>query len=679
MVGDPKQAIYRFRGADVGSYAEARGAIARRWPNNIVQITANFRSRPGILSHINRCFATPLSAQNQPGYVELAPTLDPPDRDLPCAAKITIDLPPDSRAAWIRDAEAEAVADLCVRLIGNVTVQDEDGALAPLTPGGIALLAPTGSELWRYERAFEARGLPIASQAGKGLFRRQEVQDLVALLRVLADGGDTLGFGALMRGPLVGLSEEELLDITAGLPPLADRPDAIPRFSLATDPDHVAHPVARRVLTILQDLRRRARATTPALLLAEAVERLAVRSILSAREGDRSARAAANVEALLERARPYGIKGMKRFARDVSRDWRDGAAYSEGRVDADGDAIEIITIHSAKGLEWPVVIPINTATLLRSREPFVHRADDDTLHWVIGDVVPPELRAALETDDESQMRERERLWYVACTRARELLIVPELAQAEQKSWARVVNLGHHALPELDVSRLTPAPMPTIADPPNMQTAELFATERAIVEEAAIPLIWVRPSDLDPDRLEAVEAITLDAGDAPEVDLPVGAGRVRGLLLHKMMEEVLTHEVVEDVERLAGRARELIAELVMDPEGGDGLPDADEIAVTVWRTLQLPEVVALRDRLIPEWPVYALFKSGSQCNALAGRIDAIAFDGDRAEVVLDWKSDVNPSEEIVRIHCGQLKDYLRATKARRGALVYMTPGLVHWVK
>ena len=88
-------------------------------------------------------------------------------------------------------------------------------------------------------------GLPIASQAGKGLFRRQEVQDLVALARVLADGGDTLAFGALMRGPLVGLSEEELLDITAGLPPLADRPDAIPRFSLATDPDHVSSSTSR--------------------------------------------------------------------------------------------------------------------------------------------------------------------------------------------------------------------------------------------------------------------------------------------------------------------------------------------------------------------------------------------------------------------------------------------------
>ena len=151
---------------------------------------------------------------------------------------------------------------------------------------------------------------------------------------MLADGADTLAFGALMRGPIVGLSEEELLDITGGLAPREDRPDAIPQFSLATVPDHVAHPVARRVLTILQDLRRRVRSTTPALLLVEAVERLAVRPILSAREGDRSARAAANVEAFLERARPYGVKGMKHFARDVNRDWRDGAAYNEGRVDA---------------------------------------------------------------------------------------------------------------------------------------------------------------------------------------------------------------------------------------------------------------------------------------------------------------------------------------------------------
>jgi CRISPR-associated exonuclease Cas4 len=678
MVGDPKQSIYRFRGADVSSYGDARDAIKRRWPGNIVQITANFRSRPAILTHINYCFAAPLSSKGQPGYVPLAPTIDQPDHELPCAARITIEVPPDSRPAEIRDAEAEAVADLCTRLIGNLMIVGDNGELAPLTPGGIALLAPTGAELWRYERALEARGLPIASQAGKGLFRRQEVQDFVALVRVLADASDTLAFGALMRGPLVGLTEEELLDITAMLLADTSRPNAIPRFSLMTGADHVDHPVARRVLTILQDLHRRARATTPALLLAEATERLTVRSILSAREGDQSARAAANVEAMLERARPYGVKGLKRFVRDLSRDWHLGGAFNEGRVDAEGEAIELITIHSAKGLEWPVVIPINTATLQRSREPFVHRVDGDTLHWVIGDVAPPDLLAALEIDNESLMRERERLWYVACTRARELLIVPELPQADRKSWARIVDMAHDVLPSLDVLRMTPIRTATSADHPNSQTVELFEAERAAIDATAIPLTWIRPSDHDPDRIPTAEAVVLEPGDVPEVETPIGAGRIRGLVLHKLMEEVLTGELVDEVREFAGRARELLGEL--DPDSGEGgaLPDAYEIATTAWGTLRLPEIAALRGRLVPEWPIYARLFDRLGRKALAGRIDAIAFSGERADVVIDWKSDVDPSENDMHFHAGQLEDYLRVTDAARGALVYMTRGLVRWV-
>jgi CRISPR-associated exonuclease Cas4 len=678
MVGDPKQAIYRFRGADIGSYAQARAAIERQWPDNIIQVTANFRSRPDILTHINRCFAHPLSSDGQPGYVSLTPTLDGPDHDLPCAARITVDLPPDPRPAQIRDAEAEAVADVCTRLIGNLRVRNEDGEIVSLTAGGIALVAPTGAELWRYERALEQRGLPIASQAGKGLFRRQEVQDLLALARTLADSNDTLAFGALMRGPLVGLTEEELLDITAALPPRPDRPDALPRFALLTDLDQVAHPVARRTLQILQDLRRRARSTTPALLLAEAVERLAVRPILRAREEDRSARAAANVEAFLERARPYSVRGLKKFVRDLAREWRDGTPRSEGRVDGEGDAIEIITIHSAKGLEWQVVIPINTGTLLRSRERFVYRATDETLHWLIGEVIPPALLGALQSEDDSLARERERLWYVACTRARELLIVPELPQAEQRSWARIVDLAHRDLPLLDLSRLAPIGRAIDVDLPNAQTQEVFETERAAIAAAARPLHWSRPSDRDSDRMPLVETIPIELGDVPETELTVGAGRVRGLILHKLMEEVLTGELAEDASDFAARTCELLDQLEIGAEDGNELPDPNEIAATALRTLNLPDIAALRPHLVPEWPVYATLANQPELTFIAARIDAVAFEEEQALVVLDWKSDVSRAEQETHIHIAQIKEYMKAIGAPRGALVYMTSGLVHWV-
>ncbi|RVK33830.1 UvrD-helicase domain-containing protein [Sinorhizobium meliloti] len=678
MVGDPKQAIYRFRGADIGSYVLARSAIERQWPRNIVQVTANFRSRPGIIRHVNRCFAGPLGSRHQPGYVPLTETLADPEHGMPCAARITIDLPPDPRSAEIREAEAEAVADLCARLVGNLRVSDENGNEAPLRPGGIALLAPTGAELWRYERALEHRGLPIASQAGKSFFRRQEVQDMLALSRVLADPTDTLAYGALMRGPLVGLTEEELLDITAALPVDPQHPDSLPRFSVLTDPEHVAHPLAFRVLSILQELRRRARASTPAFLLAEAAERLALGSILAARESDRGARAAANVEAFIERARPYGVRGLKKFVRDLAKEWHAGKSHSEGRVESEGDAIEIITIHSAKGLEWPVVIPINSGTLLRSREPFVHRAADDTLHWLIGDVVPPDLALAFDSDAESQAREHERLWYVACTRARELLIIPELPQAEQRSWARVIDLAHRELPTIDLPRMASSPRRQEPEQPNPQTAEIFAGERAAVAAVSTPLQWLRPSDKDADRVPSSAALAVELDEPLEPGIPIGAGRVRGLVLHKLMEEVLNGELGDEVPALAARARALLAELVAGIEAGAPLPGAEEVALTAWRTLRLPDIVALRPRLVPEWPFYRMIADQPGPVALAGRIDAIAFEDGGPSVLVDWKSDIAPNEQNLRDHARQLSDYLEATGAARGALIYMTPGIIRWI-
>ena len=118
---------------------------------------------------------------------------------------------------------------MCSRMIGRVPVYDHaTREMRPCRAGDIALLAPTGTDLWRYEEALEERGIPVATQAGKGLFRRQEIQDLIAMTRVLADGRDTLALGSLLRGPLVGLTEEHLLDVVWSLPTQNSRPEGIP-------------------------------------------------------------------------------------------------------------------------------------------------------------------------------------------------------------------------------------------------------------------------------------------------------------------------------------------------------------------------------------------------------------------------------------------------------------------
>jgi CRISPR-associated exonuclease Cas4 len=680
MVGDPKQAIYRFRGADIGSYGEARDAIRRQWPTHVLQIASNFRSAPAILDYVNRQFGAALGAEGQPGYVELSPTRAAADHGLPCVAKRTLELPPFSKVNAIRDAEATSIAEICDHLIGNLKVRDEDGNLSPLKPRGVALLAPTGTQLWRYERALEARGLPIAPRAGKNLFRRQEIQDLFALARTLADSNDTLAFGSVMRGPLVGLTEEELLDITAELPVREDASDLPARFSIRTDPSEVSHPVAKEALSILRDLKGRSFATTPALLLSEAVEKLTLRPLLVAREGNRLARADANVEQFLEIARGYGVKGLKRFVQDVSSEWTaEYAERAEGRVDSDG-AIELVTMHSSKGLEWHVVILINTTAVLVNRSPFVHRMQDNTLHWMVGEVKPPELALALETENQALAGERQRLWYVACTRAKDLLVIPAVPSVGRPTWAQVIDSPEHGLPELGLSGMHPVPRAVPTEPQNLQTRNLFEEQDAAVRAGTRLVKWVRPSEQDPDLSSTAESLVVDSTtERLEVPAPVGAGRLRGLLLHKLIEEVLNGEVAEDAEELVRRGRELTEQLADETSRNGDLPQAEELGQTVLATLRLPEIARMRPSLIPELPVYKVLSDEPDHIVLVGRVDAALVEGDKTLIILDWKSDVEPTLLDVQIHRGQLREYMRATGAPRGALVYMTTGNIQWVE
>ena len=133
----------------------------------------------------------------------------------------------------------------------------------------------------------------------------------------------------------------------------------------------ISNTVLRETLAVLQNLARKARRTTPYHLLAEAVEELHVRPILKARHPRGTERALANVELVLEMARAYAGRGIGDFARALWQRWNDGDAQAEGRPDAEADAVSIISMHSAKGLEWPIVIPINSTTVPWSDTDFL--------------------------------------------------------------------------------------------------------------------------------------------------------------------------------------------------------------------------------------------------------------------------------------------------------------------
>jgi CRISPR-associated exonuclease Cas4 len=442
MVGDPKQAIYRFRGGDLKTYMRAMDAVTSQFPGNIVEINANFRSRERILKHVDDCFAERLG-QQKCGYKSFDATIDDDSTRGPAIARFPYLFTPTKYIEDARDADARVVAKLCAGIVGNLRVLRANNTIAVAEPGDTALLTPTTTDLWRYEHAFEEKGLPVSSQAGKNLYRRQETQDFVALVRALADSRDTLALGAVLRGPLVGLPERDLLDIAQSL-----RDRNLDPLSIQTSPADISHALGARVMTILHDLWRKRRGTTPHALLSEAIERLRIAASTAARFKHQCARGLGNLFSLMERARAYHVRGLKQFAIDLGAEWEGGISFDEAPPDHRGDAIEIVTIHKAKGLEWPVVIPINLASMPQRSDEFFFKPGEGTgpgtVHWTFGEIASSTLAQVIAEDAVEAAEERMRQLYVACTRAIDLLIIPAPSESPVESWHHFFDLkiGH---------------------------------------------------------------------------------------------------------------------------------------------------------------------------------------------------------------------------------------------
>jgi ATP-dependent exoDNAse (exonuclease V) beta subunit len=690
LVGDPKQAIYRFRGADVRAYVGARTALTEQDPQSLIHIDVNFRSCGPILEHVNQQFAAPLAQGGQPGFTPLQ-SFHPARDGSPCVATLKVAVAGEdgkASADEMRDGEADAVARLCAHLIGNETIKDpETGEPRHCRAGDIALLAPTGAQLWRYEQALEDRGIPVATQAGKGLFRRQEIQDLIAVTRVLADGRDTLALGALLRGPLVGLTDEELLDL------LWEQRDGgtggVPGLSLNLDSDRVTHVLAREVLKKLQGLRLQVRSTTPHNLLSQAVDEFRVRPLLMQRGGRQAERSLANVDLFLNLSRPYDVRGLTAFSDAMRTAWEDESRAVEGRPDAQEESVALFSMHASKGLEWPVVIPINGATTVMPPSQEVVSRIDNTLFCPILGVAPAGHSDALEAEKSELERERIRLWYVAATRAREMMVIPSLdSQLSKNAWSELIDLGAQNLPAIEVPDEVAPVAPGHAEPANEQTHEGFQAEAATVASASRQIVWAVPSREEDvgkplEHVETLEVHVPSAGDGGELTSAyanVQGGRERGLVLHKLLEEVLTGETPEDATALAARATELAGMLgtTISDNPAEGL-SAVELAATARKALALDVVVALRPMLVPEFNVYSSNTVEGKEHVRTGIVDAVAYSDDGKPVaLLDWKSDIEPTGASINHYKAQVRSYLEMTGTPKGYVVFATTGAVHEV-
>ena len=299
----------------------------------------------------------------------------------------------------------------------------------------------------------------------------------------------------------------------------------------------------------------------------------------------------------------------------------------------------------------------------------------------------PSGYAAARDDEKAELdRERVRLWYVAETRARELLVLPRLdVAAASTAWLSIVDLALLDLTALDLDRHPPEVDVVDTGPENEQTREVFAAEAATIAEHQRNIVWRVPSrdegTAGPVVREEVPAILITDGDgAPaesEAAATIQGGRERGIVLHKIIEEILTGETAETMPAMVARTGALIRALgrpvVDDP--ALGLAPA-ELAGCVVRALSLPEVAALRPGLLPEFPLYASTVTEAHEEVTTGIADAIAFGPDGArQVIIDWKSDVDLAPETIQHYRAQMRAYLDATGAERGLVVAVTSGTV----
>ncbi|MDW5267388.1 MAG: UvrD-helicase domain-containing protein [Edaphobacter sp.] len=672
LVGDPKQAIYRFRGADIVSYVQARELI-KADGGSLVPITVSFRSTEQVVTHINKVYRDVFAAVGQPGFTPLAHLRDDKGPevqilDLPVPPELIPTGKKTPSIEVLRRIEAKIVAETCKRIIGSCDILGKVGKLKKATPGDIALLMPGGTDFWLYEAELERAGIPISAQAGKGFLNRQEILDLTALARLLSDPRDTLALGAFLRGPVLGFTDEEILDgveATTNGPGKADqRTHLFLNMNVEGLPqDGSPRGRFREAMEKLRYLRKMSRVTTPYQVLSAAVELFAIRATLMQRHPRSVERSFANLDAFLGFSRAWDVRGLKAFADEIRRRRDNDTRVQEGRPDSGSDAVSIVTIHSSKGLEWPIVIPINMVTSITDRAaPMASK--EGLLFRVFGEEVGG-FAAAHEEERAERARERLRLLYVADTRARDLLLVPKFStEMPRTCWSSICPSRHQDLPSFNRTQW-PEEMPeraeqkSCADDPKSFKAgnQAIAANRTSIER-------VTPSRHEGETITVVPSVIAFDEEPEERPIIVGS-TTRGILLHKLMEEILTSETSQAA--VYNRAKELIAEL-----GAENV-DPAELDTTIRRTLAIPEVAAVLPRLLPEVDVSSFLKDSGRLTA--GVIDAGAFTDEKLELVVDWKSDVNPPEKTIKGYVGQLREYLNASGAAKGFLIFMTPGTV----
>jgi ATP-dependent helicase/nuclease subunit A len=620
IVGDPKQSIYSFRGADIIAYEGLRQQILDQGGDKVV-LRTNFRSHGKLIDFVNASFSR-LIVRNgdlQPKYEAIEAAVDAAQKyEGPAIEAILIE---DAKAEESREMEAQEIADWIEKRPPELTYDK------------IAILLRSLVNVGTYLEALRARDIPYVVDGEKYFYNTTEVIDFVNLLRAVANPHDRIAVAGLLRSPYGAASDQELYERRKALDYRSSSAWSIFRFLKRWNELSGSTGVTELIDRIFEE--------SYALEIAQS--------------GYHGEQAVANLLKLRQKAAELEAKGgctLREFL-DVARSAvRDLEEEGESPLaDETLDAVKVLSIHKSKGLEFPVVILPDLHRDKRAYEIPVLRYDwpSETLGVKLGDAMNTGAAALGHLDRQREREERRRLLYVALTRAEDRLVLLGGAQALDKEESFLGMLGPDLQAHAKVS-LKRYARPSFVPPKPPGERKTVAWEPFVArwrEREMRSIVVERITS--PSKLEETEVLdrALLLSDAPG-----SASRATevGTICHAVLE------------RLDFRKPAV-------PEGCD--PEAAEILAKFFKSAAFKEL-AKAEILARELPF--LMPRGAQI--VQGVIDVVYRAGEKVYVA-DYKTDkVMQPEDYGLIRDIYTEAVRRILKVEPGfKLIYLRQGRV----
>ena len=679
FVGDPKQSIYRFRRADIEMYEEAKQVIGRS--GTLETVSENFRSSASCVDWVNGVFgaliARPDDGDYQPDYVALhawRTDTGPAVRVLRPPKKKVFSAIGEARAA-----EAAAVAGEIRAMVerGDTVLDKSSGEPRAVTYADVAVLFRTRTAFGLYEAALGAFEVPFRAVSGRGFFARQEVSELRTVLAAIERPYDGLAVVAALRTSLLGVSDEELAAAADGGFDYLARRRCPGRVAEVFDQLRRWH--AERNLRSIAGLVQAVLSGTKAL------------ELFYLKPGGEQR--AANLTKVVDNARAYGATAGATFGGFVRwlQQMTSAAEEEESPLAEDkGEFVKLITIHKAKGLEFPVVVLADLSASRKINIQLVVNRAEQSFDVQLGaercGIMTLGFSEAKARERRVQDAEQRRLFYVAATRARDRLVLPHfpvgarpgghlryLADLAEEAGAAVKEVEQEVA--VGITALTPPGgqgafrVKLSGKRPRACQAlcaerERWKTQRAgLMERAARGRRLATPSGLAEHEYQ---------------EHPNGG---RDFVARQVGQAV--HAVLERVDLSTGDGLAALATLEAAQNGVEDERERIERLAAGALGSDVVRRAAQAKRLYREAP-FAVQVGGA---VLEGKID-LAFDEGRGLVIVDYKTDDVDVEEVAEHARGyrcQVGAYALAAREVFGALpasvvlLFLRPGVEHAVE